>query len=79
MDYLMFVLLLNKRIAKVFWSENKYYQGPKREQSIGARLLNSLLTLGNAIAFYESTMLRNVRMSACGIHLTAVKLPERSV
>jgi ubiquinone/menaquinone biosynthesis C-methylase UbiE len=76
MDYLMFVLLLNKRIAKVFWSENKYYQGPQREQSIGGRLLNTLLTFGNAIAFYESTMLRNVRMSACGIHLTAVKKPQ---
>jgi ubiquinone/menaquinone biosynthesis C-methylase UbiE len=76
MDYLMFTLLLNKRIAKVFWAENKYYQGGKREQSLGAHLLNSLLAFGNAIAFYESTILRNVRMSACGIHITAVKMPE---
>jgi len=76
MDYLMFVLLLNKRIAKVFWAENKYYQGGKSKQSIGAHVLNSLLTFGNAIAFYESTILQNIQWSACGIHLTAVKMPE---
>jgi ubiquinone/menaquinone biosynthesis C-methylase UbiE len=76
MDYLMFVLLLNKRIAKVFWAENKYYQGGKNDQSIGARVLNSLLTLGNGIAFYESKILQDIRWSACGLHITAVKVPE---
>jgi ubiquinone/menaquinone biosynthesis C-methylase UbiE len=75
MDYLMFALLLNKRIANVFWAENKYYKGDKRDQSMGAHVLNVLLTLGNRIAFYESTILQNIRVSACGIHLTAVKMP----
>ena len=76
MDYTMFALLLNKRIAEVFWAENKYYQGSKSDRSMAARALNVLLTLGNAIAFYESKLLKNTRMSACGIHLTAVKVAE---
>lgn len=79
MDYTMFALLLNKRIAKVFWSENKYYQGSKSDRSMAARALNALLTFGNAIAFYESKMLKNIPISACGIHLTAVKVIERNV
>ncbi|WHZ28836.1 MAG: hypothetical protein OJF51_003634 [Nitrospira sp.] len=76
MDYTMFALLLNKRIAEVFWAENKYYQGSKSDRSMAARALNVLLTLGNAIAFYESKLLKNTRMSACGIHLTAVKVAD---
>lgn len=76
MDYTMFALLLNKQIAKVFWAENKYYQGTKRNRSIAARVLNTLLTLGNAIAFYESNLLKNIPISACGIHLTAVKVAK---
>lgn len=74
MDYALFTLLLNKQIAKVFWAENKYYQGAKRNRTISAHALNAILTLGNAIAFYESRLLKNTRISACGIHLTAVKL-----
>ena len=76
MDYTMFALLLNKRIAEVFWAENKYYQGSKSDRSMAARALNVFLTLGNAIAFYESKLLKHIRMSACGIHLTAVKVAD---
>jgi len=77
MDYIMFVLLLNKGIAKIFWAENRYYyQGGKSEQSKRGNVLNLFLTFGNAIAFYESTILQNIRWSACGVHFTAVKMPK---
>jgi ubiquinone/menaquinone biosynthesis C-methylase UbiE len=73
MDYLLFSLLLNKSISSLFWSNNKYYHGTKMNQSVPSHVLNALLTLGNVIAFYESTILRNTRLFATGVHIIAIK------
>jgi SAM-dependent methyltransferase len=72
MDYTLFTLLLNKRIAKVFWSKNQYYQ-KRRKPGMVSRVFNAMLSLGNAIAFYESTALKNTRFSATGVHIIAKK------
>lgn len=73
MDYCLFALLLSKRLSSLFWSSNKYYLGAKGSRSTSARILNAAMTAGNAIAFCESRLLRNTRVSATGIHLTAIK------
>lgn len=78
MDYTMFALLLNKRVAELFWSSNKYYRTSVTRESVGSKVFNALLSLGNAIAFYESSLLRNTRFTATGLHLVARKSPAQT-
>jgi ubiquinone/menaquinone biosynthesis C-methylase UbiE len=72
MDYTLFTLLLNKRLAKIFWAKNKYYQKPGR-QSFASKMLNLLMTIGNAIAYYESKLLARVRFTSTNVHIIARK------
>ena len=76
MDYALFTLLLHPGIARVFWAKNKYYQG-EGQQTLASRLLNGAMTLGNAIAYYESRLLRRTSLGATAIHLVAQKAPAR--
>lgn len=73
MDYTLFTLLLNKSLAKVFWSKGKYYQGTKKKQTVASRILNALMTFGNAIAYYESTIFKRTSFLATAVHITARK------
>jgi ubiquinone/menaquinone biosynthesis C-methylase UbiE len=73
MDYVMFALLLNKRIARMFWSKNKYYRNARTEQTLPSRLMNSVLSFCNAIAYYEALWLGRVRLFGTGLHITARK------
>lgn len=72
MDYVLFTLLLNKRLASVFWSTNQYYRGEERSSgSAAGRALNKVLALGNAVAYFESRLLARSRLFACAVHITA--------
>lgn len=77
MDYALFTLLLNKRLASVFWATNQYYRGEERSgRSTAGRVLNKLLTFGNAVAYFESRLLSRSRLFACAVHVTA-RRPDR--
>jgi len=74
MDYTMFALLLNKRIARLFWSKNKYWRDAKTKPSLASRIMNGTLSVANAIAYWESTLLRNTRLTATAVHITARRM-----
>ena len=69
----MFALLLNKGIAKVFWSRNKYYRNAQTKQTLVSKVMNGILAFCNGIAYYEDTLLGRVRWLGTGLHLTARK------
>ncbi len=73
MDYTLFTLLLNKKMEKLFWSKNTYYQNRKTKQTVASLILNTILQTGNAIAYTESSLLRNTRLLATAVHVTARK------
>lgn len=56
-----------------FWrgSDNDFYRWSERDSKHS--LLGWLLKLGNTIAYFELTLLRNVSTSACGLHFHVVK------
>ena len=73
MDYTMFALLLNKRFHDLFWSSNKYYKDTKTKRSVESRIMNAVLGFANAIAYWESTLLKSSRWTATTVHITARK------
>ncbi len=72
MDYILFSALLNRSFSKRFWSVNKFY-GQREKKSIFSGFLNTALTLGSYLAYFESLLLERVAFTATGIHLTAIK------
>lgn len=72
MDYWLFTFMLNKRIAKLFYTKNPYYRVKNQKVSFSL-LFNAILKLGNFLAFCESSLFGSVAWGACGIHLTAHK------
>lgn len=68
LDYLLFTALLNKRLKKIFWKENKYYTAGSTKMR--SRILNGLLTFGSSIGYAESKILQDQKFLATGIHLT---------
>lgn len=71
MDYTLFALMLNQRVYKIYWSGNPYYA--KNEAQPRKGLFQTLLKLGNVIAYYESKLLDRVPLFATAVHLTAKK------
>lgn len=69
MDCLLFTLMLNKTLERLFWNKNRYYNTEAESASgLVARCFNAALTAANRIAYYESALLKNVRAGAAGIH-----------
>lgn len=77
MDYALFTMMLNKKVAKMFLEKNKYWRTKKTKQTVASRIMNFFLTLGNGIAYYESVLLQNVRFSATGVHIIAKKSAQK--
>lgn len=72
MDAILFTATLNKRIAKLFWGENKFYnKNPKK--TVKVKIFNMLMNMANYIAWLESYLLQNSKFGACGIHITCIK------
>jgi SAM-dependent methyltransferase len=57
-----------------FWrgTDNASYQ--RSDDNSRSSLLGRLVEMGNTVAYYESTLLRNVSISACGLHFHVEKL-----
>jgi SAM-dependent methyltransferase len=74
MDFLLFALLLNKKMAKLRRESNKYYNNEKKiKSSFVTIIFNSILSFANYLAYKESSRLKNVRFGAAGIHLVIKK------
>ncbi len=75
LDYTLFALLLDKRIAKIYWRDDCYHTGgTPSNPSLAGRILNALMVLGNAIAYLESSLLRREPLFASVLHVTARRL-----
>jgi ubiquinone/menaquinone biosynthesis C-methylase UbiE len=72
MDYTLFALMLNPRVYAIYWAGNPYYAKNKEQPRKGS--FQTLLKLGNAIAYYESKLLARIALSATAVHLTAKRL-----
>jgi ubiquinone/menaquinone biosynthesis C-methylase UbiE len=75
MDYLLFALLLDPRIARIYWAHDKYHTSDDEAAppTLAGSILNAVMTFGNAIAYVESRLLGKTRALASAIHVTAVK------
>jgi len=74
MDFLLFALLLNKKIARLRRENNKYYNDFKKtKSSLITIVFNKILSFANYIAYIESSLLKNIRLGAAGIHLIIKK------
>jgi SAM-dependent methyltransferase len=59
-------------LSKWWWSQNQYYQG-KVGKNAFSRIANACLTLGNALCFIESMLLKRVSWLAVGWHVMVTK------
>ena len=75
-DFLLFLFVfLSKKVAKMWWSGNKYYHNEsKRPKSFAVRIFNLLLSTANFIAYLESRIFHRVRFFSAGIHVNCTKL-----
>jgi ubiquinone/menaquinone biosynthesis C-methylase UbiE len=73
MDYSLFTLMLNRRIKELFLEKNQYWRTKETKQTAASKSMNALLALGNAVAYYESSALRDVRWTATAVHIVAQK------
>lgn len=74
MDTILFTSLLNKRMEKLFWDKNKYYNTKQdAKKGIAARIFNTALSMANMAAYAEARLLKKVKLFAAGIHFTCVK------
>jgi SAM-dependent methyltransferase len=74
MDATLFAMLTAPRLRARFWQENSFY---KEVEGVGPRggrrsPLDSVLRLGNAMAYLESRVLRSVSRGAAGLLFVAV-------
>ena len=67
LDASFFALASLRRIERFWWSENKYYAPERTRQGPLAFLLNRLLELGNALAYFESRALEQSSFAAAGV------------
>lgn len=74
-DFFLFLMIyLNKRIADMWWSANKYYHHesdkPKR---LSVRVFNLLLSSVNFLSYWESRILHRVPFLSIGTHVRLEK------
>jgi len=67
LDASFFALASLRRIERFWWSENKYYAPERSRESPLGFLLNRLLELGNALAYFESRVLEQSSFAAAGV------------
>lgn len=74
-DFVLFLLVhLNKKVANLWWAENKYYhEEPQRPKSLLVRAFNALLSTANFSAYLESKALHRIRFLSAGIHVNCRK------
>lgn len=74
LDFSFYSLLLNKKIAKIWWENNKYYNDEnKSKATIISKMFNFVLSIANLLAYYESTLLKNISFWSTGLHIILKK------
>jgi SAM-dependent methyltransferase len=76
MDATFFAAAHLPRLQKFWWRENRYYTEDKPVGGPFVRVLNSMLTLGNAVAYAESRLLAKHRLAAAGMLFEARRRPS---
>ncbi len=71
MDASFFAAAQLPRLARFWWTENRYYNPERRKLGLGPRVLNELLRLGNRLAFAESSLLARVPWLSAGLLFAA--------
>lgn len=71
MDASFFAAARLPRLDRFWWTENRYYRPEASARSALPRMLNGLLTLGNRLAFVESTLLARVPWLSAGLLFAA--------
>jgi len=74
-DFFLFLLVyLNRRIADMWWSANKYYHEESgRPRSPVVRVFNYMLAGVNFVAYWESKLLHRVPFLSAGTHVRLQK------
>jgi ubiquinone/menaquinone biosynthesis C-methylase UbiE len=71
LDASFFALARLPRVARFWWTENRYYHPERRELSLLPRVLNGLLGFGNRLAYAESRLLERVPWFSAGLLFAA--------
>jgi SAM-dependent methyltransferase len=73
MDASFFAAARLPLVRDFWWRDNVYYNGAEATRGLASRALNTLLELGNAAAWAESTLLARVRASSAGVLVSALR------
>jgi ubiquinone/menaquinone biosynthesis C-methylase UbiE len=74
MNFSLYTLLLNDKIAKIWWEKNKYYNIESEAKStLVSRIFNRILSIWNFIAYLESSIQKNVSIFSMWMHLIIKK------
>ncbi len=71
MDATLFALVKIPAVGARFWGSNPYYRETRSETETSRSAFSSFLQFANAIAYWESRLLRRSRFGAAGILFTA--------
>ena len=71
MDATLFALVKIPAVRVRFWGSNPYYRETQSETEKSRSVFSSFLQLANAVAYWESRLLRRSRIGAAGILFTA--------
>jgi SAM-dependent methyltransferase len=71
LDASFFALLRLPRVARFWWTENRYYHPEQRRLPLLPSALNGLLGLGNRLAYAESRLLARVPWFSAGLLFAA--------
>lgn len=71
LDATFFAAARLPRLARFWWTENRYYQPERRDLTLLPRLLNGLLGAGNRLAYAESRLLSRVSWFSAGLLFAA--------
>lgn len=75
MDFFLFTLLLNRKIAKLRRNKNKYYNDENTSKSsFWSRIFNFLLSTANYLAYIESFLLKRMSFWSMWMHLILQKI-----
>lgn len=74
-DSVFFAMMRLKSLSSWFWKSNSIYNPDQKGSGLGNRLIEFL----NAVCFFESSVLQNVRLGSSGFHWVAVRRDTSSL
>jgi SAM-dependent methyltransferase len=73
MDASFFAAARMEWLRRFWWKDNAYYNDEKKSGGLASNALNAALRLGNAAAFFESSLLQSVRATSAGLLYAGVR------